>query len=247
MCLRIETASICSNSGPSSSQGGSSHRMDSRSPANPRERCLLTSRRFACTGLGLSGNARNTAHPPHSCLYGRTQSAGNESHSVNVSGASEHMGIPGNRRKNPAGYPAEPGTNSTPFHVSCHGRPCPAACLTDEPTSRYRAESAPACSPLVPGTFYWTPFPSAHAAVLYSHLIPHIEPLRAEYDIPPEHHRDSPPNHVGLPAVEELTWQLVRQPKHAAQRPAPPRYVFRGPARGPLASGPGMTVSPCPR
>jgi hypothetical protein len=23
-----------------------------------------------------------------------------------------------------------------------------------------------------------------------------------------------------------------------------PRYVFRGPARGPLASGPGMTVSP---
>ncbi|MXM68897.1 hypothetical protein GR925_37260, partial [Streptomyces sp. HUCO-GS316] len=24
-----------------------------------------------------------------------------------------------------------------------------------------------------------------------------------------------------------------------------PRYVFRGPARGPLASGPGMTVSPC--
>ncbi|MFD5474183.1 hypothetical protein ACFWJL_27765, partial [Streptomyces sp. NPDC127105] len=26
-----------------------------------------------------------------------------------------------------------------------------------------------------------------------------------------------------------------------------PRYVFRGPARGPLASGPGMTVSPCRR
>ncbi len=25
----------------------------------------------------------------------------------------------------------------------------------------------------------------------------------------------------------------------------PPRYVFRGPARGPLASGPGMTVPPC--
>ncbi|WP_442813401.1 IS6 family transposase [Streptomyces sp. NBC_01754] len=24
-----------------------------------------------------------------------------------------------------------------------------------------------------------------------------------------------------------------------------PRYLFRGPARGPLASGPGMTVSPC--
>src|SRR5690606_23615186 len=24
-----------------------------------------------------------------------------------------------------------------------------------------------------------------------------------------------------------------------------PRYVFRGPATGPLASGPGMTVSPC--
>ncbi|MFJ1644968.1 hypothetical protein [Streptomyces sp. NPDC088258] len=24
-----------------------------------------------------------------------------------------------------------------------------------------------------------------------------------------------------------------------------PRYVFRGPAMGPLASGPGMTVSPC--
>ncbi|MFD4049421.1 hypothetical protein ACFWSF_28315 [Streptomyces sp. NPDC058611] len=24
----------------------------------------------------------------------------------------------------------------------------------------------------------------------------------------------------------------------------PPRYVFRGPAMGPLASGPGMTVSP---
>ncbi|MET8894046.1 transposase family protein [Streptomyces albogriseolus] len=24
-----------------------------------------------------------------------------------------------------------------------------------------------------------------------------------------------------------------------------PRYVFRGPARGPLASGPGMTVPPC--
>jgi hypothetical protein len=24
-----------------------------------------------------------------------------------------------------------------------------------------------------------------------------------------------------------------------------PRYVLRGPARGPLASGPGMTVSPC--
>ncbi|MEI7030810.1 hypothetical protein [Streptomyces pratensis] len=26
-----------------------------------------------------------------------------------------------------------------------------------------------------------------------------------------------------------------------------PRYVFRGPARGPLASGPGMTVAPCRR
>ncbi|MBJ6615383.1 bifunctional DNA primase/polymerase [Streptomyces sp. I3(2020)] len=24
-----------------------------------------------------------------------------------------------------------------------------------------------------------------------------------------------------------------------------PRYLFRGPARGPLASGPGMTVAPC--
>ncbi|WP_327276448.1 AraC family transcriptional regulator [Streptomyces sp. NBC_01224] len=24
-----------------------------------------------------------------------------------------------------------------------------------------------------------------------------------------------------------------------------PRYLFRGPATGPLASGPGMTVSPC--
>ncbi|MGW9382303.1 serine hydrolase [Streptomyces albidoflavus] len=24
-----------------------------------------------------------------------------------------------------------------------------------------------------------------------------------------------------------------------------PRYVFRGPATGPLASGPGMTVAPC--
>ncbi|MFI0212332.1 hypothetical protein ACH4OV_27190, partial [Streptomyces diastaticus] len=28
---------------------------------------------------------------------------------------------------------------------------------------------------------------------------------------------------------------------------APPRYVLRGPARGPLASGFGMTVSPCRR
>ena len=27
--------------------------------------------------------------------------------------------------------------------------------------------------------------------------------------------------------------------------PPSPRYVFRGPARGPLASGPGMTVPPC--
>ncbi|MEU5614962.1 IS3 family transposase [Streptomyces sparsogenes] len=27
----------------------------------------------------------------------------------------------------------------------------------------------------------------------------------------------------------------------------PPRYVLRGPARGPLASGPGMTVPPCRR
>ncbi|MGW7461350.1 hypothetical protein ACWGIO_27150, partial [Streptomyces sp. NPDC054797] len=26
-----------------------------------------------------------------------------------------------------------------------------------------------------------------------------------------------------------------------------PRYVFRGPAMGPLASGPGMTVAPCRR
>ncbi|MGW5259277.1 hypothetical protein ACWERW_41620, partial [Streptomyces sp. NPDC004012] len=26
-----------------------------------------------------------------------------------------------------------------------------------------------------------------------------------------------------------------------------PRYVFRGPATGPLASGPGMTVAPCRR
>ncbi|WP_435880931.1 DUF6895 family protein, partial [Streptomyces pharetrae] len=24
-----------------------------------------------------------------------------------------------------------------------------------------------------------------------------------------------------------------------------PRYLLRGPARGPLASGPGMTVAPC--
>jgi SRSO17 transposase len=29
--------------------------------------------------------------------------------------------------------------------------------------------------------------------------------------------------------------------------PLTPRYLFRGPARGPLASGPGMTVSPCRR
>ncbi|MEU5417473.1 hypothetical protein AB0G91_36090, partial [Streptomyces clavifer] len=29
--------------------------------------------------------------------------------------------------------------------------------------------------------------------------------------------------------------------------PPRPRYLFRGPAMGPLASGPGMTVSPCRR
>ncbi|MGW1651385.1 GH25 family lysozyme [Streptomyces atratus] len=33
---------------------------------------------------------------------------------------------------------------------------------------------------------------------------------------------------------------LFRAPYHFF-----PRYVLRGPARGPLASGPGMTVSPC--
>ncbi|MCX5504891.1 hypothetical protein [Streptomyces sp. NBC_00052] len=41
------------------------------------------------------------------------------------------------------------------------------------------------------------------------------------------------------PAAEEA-FILLRQVDH-------PRYLFRGPATGPLASGLGMTVSPCRR
>ncbi|MEU3008117.1 hypothetical protein [Streptomyces sp. NPDC007020] len=59
--------------------------------------------------------------------------------------------------------------------------------------------------------------------------------------------------------VAEATLVLVRidrEEPHWAQKTADrltadgvtvaiPRYVFRGPVMGPLASGPGMTVSPC--
>ncbi|GAA0899244.1 MULTISPECIES: TetR/AcrR family transcriptional regulator [Streptomyces violaceusniger group] len=38
-----------------------------------------------------------------------------------------------------------------------------------------------------------------------------------------------------------------RHPHLYRQMFGPPRYLFRGPARGPLASGPGMTVPPCRR
>ncbi|MFJ2590523.1 hypothetical protein, partial [Streptomyces sp. NPDC087538] len=40
---------------------------------------------------------------------------------------------------------------------------------------------------------------------------------------------------------------LVATAVEHGQQGEAPRYLFRGPARGPLASGPGMTVSPCRR
>jgi hypothetical protein len=48
-----------------------------------------------------------------------------------------------------------------------------------------------------------------------------------------------------VPWVEPSCFRAVLD--SVAPRLRKPRYVFRGPARGPLASGPGMTVSPCRR
>ncbi|MFJ2770280.1 hypothetical protein [Streptomyces sp. NPDC087300] len=47
------------------------------------------------------------------------------------------------------------------------------------------------------------------------------------------------------PDAAALADQLDQQARAALDGQCPPRYVFRGPARGPLASGPGMTVPPC--
>ncbi|GAA3294839.1 hypothetical protein GCM10020295_20420 [Streptomyces cinereospinus] len=48
-------------------------------------------------------------------------------------------------------------------------------------------------------------------------------------------------------AVRERPGRLAGQGLLRARRSPRPRYVLRGPARGPLASGLGMTVSPCRR
>ncbi|EDX20252.1 transposase [Streptomyces sp. Mg1] len=55
---------------------------------------------------------------------------------------------------------------------------------------------------------------------------------------------------VGLSAANTHDSQALKpmvlghQTRHDPHRGRPPRYVFRGPAMGPLASGPGMAVSP---
>lgn len=65
------------------------------------------------------------------------------------------------------------------------------------------------------------------------------------HDLPPHGHQ---PGRVGRALAG---YGLVLVParrgrdRRAHRDAAPPRYVLRGPARGPLASGPGMTVSPC--
>ncbi|MGW2108351.1 hypothetical protein [Streptomyces sp. NPDC001948] len=46
------------------------------------------------------------------------------------------------------------------------------------------------------------------------------------------------------PARPEPAWRPARHPI-GSPLAVTPRCLFRGPARGPLASGPGMTVAPC--
>ena len=67
---------------------------------------------------------------------------------------------------------------------------------------------------------------------------------------------EAPPTGEGLaevriiaanPGVAQRVAPLLRQVFPCEEPRSYPRYVFRGPARGPLASGPGMTVTPCRR
>ncbi|MFC7818944.1 hypothetical protein ACFUTR_30430 [Streptomyces sp. NPDC057367] len=45
--------------------------------------------------------------------------------------------------------------------------------------------------------------------------------------------------------VLERTFGWLMQHRRLARDYGAPRYLLRGPARGPLASGPGMAVAPC--
>ncbi|MFE7115609.1 hypothetical protein ACFU99_09325, partial [Streptomyces sp. NPDC057654] len=58
------------------------------------------------------------------------------------------------------------------------------------------------------------------------------------HEVPARYHRSG-----------RLAGRMLTERISARSRPcwtsARPRYVFRGPAMGPLASGPGMTVAPC--
>ncbi|MEU2900132.1 nucleoside deaminase, partial [Streptomyces sp. NPDC001273] len=50
-----------------------------------------------------------------------------------------------------------------------------------------------------------------------------------------DHNRVASGDRTRHPEFELARWAAARMP----------RYLFRGPARGPLAFGPGMTVAPC--
>lgn len=56
------------------------------------------------------------------------------------------------------------------------------------------------------------------------------------------HHSPHPPN-SSSPSALSPTGPAA--PSSTRGPTSSPRYLFRGPARGPLASGPGMTVAPC--
>ena len=72
--------------------------------------------------------------------------------------------------------------------------------------------------------------------------LPSVEQLRRGRRAERPFRRDPPPISALLAHQDD---QLVDAHVPGRRRRSPPRYVFRGPARGPLASGPGMTVSPC--
>ncbi len=91
---------------------------------------------------------------------------------------------------------------------------------------------------------------------------------QAEYlDQPVVYTVDEPLHDGQVLRLGDADWQVIRMPGHtpghlSLWQPEErllavgdalsdydvgwvPRYVFRGPARGPLASGPGMAVPPC--
>ncbi|MCM2389716.1 GNAT family N-acetyltransferase [Streptomyces albipurpureus] len=93
--------------------------------------------------------------------------------------------------------------------------------------------------------------PDHHHLGLRNRLTTNPDPLASgARRAPPGDHRPATGNLPAIAAYEKIRFQRIGvahefwKDRDEVWRDSLPRHLFRGPAMGPLASGPGMTVSP---